>query len=365
MISYSIDNVSIEAPDAFQFAFGVIPLRCTWATNATSVKYIELNIETNGGTPYKQYYDQRTPVLRDGSYFCAFDLSAFARAAMSDDPQPFATGGVTLTRSFIYRLTIYYVNGTSTMGSDYTFRAIWGSINVDEVFNDDTIVHYWQGFPSFANAYFPSGTNTLTRRVGSSTSSQTISGNGIRAFSLNGSGGVADEITISSTQDAKFVLDKSFGIVAASTAPRYKTIRVIKHLESCGGVYLQWVDKQGIARFWVFKRGREQYQVSNSSSSMRNDIEFGAANGYNGTGIIIENKDAVKKIQIGYPGATKDDIKILRSLLSSPYVEMLLDGENGGYARVTIAAATTTFSQATLQDFTATIVLPKEEIQSL
>lgn len=363
MISYSIDNVSIEAPDAFQFAFGVIPLRCTWATNATSVKYIELNIETNGGTPYKQYYDQRTPVLRDGSYFCAFDLSAFARAAMSDDPQPFSIAGVVLTRSFIYRLTIYYVNGTSTMGSDYTFRAFWGSINTDEVFNDDIVAHYWRGYPSFVSAFFPSGTNTITRRVGASTSSRTMSGIGIRVISIDSSDGVADEITISSSQDAKFILSASYGVTTAPVSPRTKTIRVIKHIESnCDGVFLRWVDKQGFARFWVFKKGREQYQVSNSSSSLRNDIEFGAANGYNGTGILVEGKESTNKIQIGYPGATKDDIKILKSLLSSPYVEMRT---YSGYARVTIATATTTFSQATLQDFTATIILPKEEIQSL
>lgn len=361
MISYSIDNVSVEAPDAFQFAFGVIPLRCTWSTN--DVKYIELNIETSGGTPYKQYYDQRTPVLRDGSYFCAFDLSAFARAAMSDNPDPFSIAGVVLTRYFVYRLTIYYTGGTSTMGSDYYFRAIWGAINTDEAFNDDIVVHYWQGYPSILSAFFPSGTNTVTRRVGSSTTSRTMSGTGIRALSLDAAGGVADEITITSTSDAKFMLDKSFGITTYPYSPRQKIIKVVKHTDSsCDGVYLRWVDRQGFARFWLFKRGREQYQVGNSSSSLRNDIEFGAANGYNGTGILIEGKNATRRIQIGYPGATKDDIKILQSLLSSPIVEMRT---TNGMSRVTIATATTTFSQATLQDFTATIILPKEEIQSL
>lgn len=361
MISYSIDNVSIEAPDAFQFAFGVIPLRCTWSAN--DVKYIELNIETSGGTPYKQYYDQRTPVLRNGSYFCAFDLSAFARAAMSDNPDPFSIAGVVLTRYFVYRLTIYYNGGTSTMGSDHYFHAIWGAINTDEAFNDDIVVHYWPGYPSILSAFFPSGTNTVTRRVGSSTTSRTMSGTGIRALSLDAAGGVADEITITSTSDAKFMLDKNFGVTTYPYSPRQKTIKVVKHIDSsCDGVYLRWVDRQGFARFWLFKRGRVQYQVGNSSSSLRNDIEFGAANGYNGTGILIEGKNATRRIQVGYPGATKDDIKILQSLLSSPIVEMRT---TNGMARVTIATATTTFSQATLQDFTATIILPKEEIQSL
>lgn len=364
MRTFTIDSVSVSAPDTFQFAFGTIPLLCEWTSSG--VKSVSVDLSSSG----KAYTDTRTPVLRSGKYYCLFDIAAYVRAAMSDDPQPFYGSGFSnMTRSFTYSVTISYTGGTSTMSNSYTFTAVWGACNTDEVFNQDCEVHYWQGFPSVITAYMAttssgSSNSTITRTTGNNTSTQTIHGTGIRFLAINNSTyGVSDKIEIVSPLTTKYYLDPDNGVVAYDVDEKHKTINIVKHEGVCDGVFLRWVDKFGLARYWVFRRGRDQYAVANESSSLRSEIEYGAANGYNSTGVIVEQKAAARKIVVGYPNATKSEIDILLTLLSSPYVEMLLPF--GGYARVTIQAGTATFNQASLQEFSCTIILPNEEIQSL
>lgn len=363
MRTFTIDSVTVTAPDAFQFAFGLIPIICEWSTN--NVAYIHVDINT----PQKAYADDRTPIYRNGQYMAIFDISPYVRAAMSDDPQPFATSSFTnLTRAFNNTITVYYTDNTYTVGTLYQFTAIWGAVNTNEVFNGDTIVHYWPNYPSIITAYINSGasnttiTHDITSGVTPATYTSTKTGNGITYLPITSHGQVADTITITSPLNIKYVLDPDNGIVAASDAPTVKTIKVIKHTGNCSGIFLRWVDRSGLSRGWVFKEGKTQYAVSNESTSLRNDIEFGAVNNYNGVGIVVENKTANNRLTLCYVNATQDDIKILKTLLSSPIVEAHI---NGYYVRVTVATGTTSFSQANYQNFEITIVLPQEEVQRL
>lgn len=360
MQTITIDSVTCAAPEGYNFAFGLIPIICEWSSN--NVAYIRVTVSDSDGN---SYVDDRTPIYRNGQYMCIFDISPYVRA-MLGDPQPFETSTYTnLTENMGYVIDVYYNDSTSTSSGGYSFVGVWGAITTSEVFNADTIVHYWPNYPFIISAFVSATAGypaTITYTTDDATGSITKTQRGITYLPITYQGNVANTIVITSHFALKMALDPDSGVVADPDNPNEKTITVIKHTGNCSGLYLRWVDPQGLARFWVFKEGKYTYRVANESTSLRNEIDYGAINNYNGTGITIENKTAYNLKTLGYVNATADDIKILKTLLSSPIVEAYI---NGYYVRVTVATSSVSFSQAQYQTFECTIILPQEETQRL
>lgn len=368
MREFTLGAISVEAPDTFQFAFGSIPIRMEWATTAKRVRRIVASITGLNGA----WDVSHTPYLDNGVYRCTFDLAAYVRASMSGNPQPFAAT-TNMTQGFTYYVTAYYTDNTSAMSNTYTFTAIWGSIGVGEIFNADTIHHYF-GDGAGLSVYVAGATTYIRYQrsdgvggyttYGTTTKSNTT---GIIGIPVAYQGEVADRIKIESTSTIKYRLDPDDGVVAITSSegtPTEKLIRIIKHGGTCEGISLRWVDPQGLVRSWKFKAGQMQYAVGNDSVAVRDMETYGPANGFNYKGILCEQKEAVPRVAISYASATQEDLEILRTLLSSPIVETPNEG-GYGYKRVTIATGTANHSQANYQPFTATLIYPATEVQHL
>lgn len=361
------DTKTAKIPDGVQFAFGSIPIVVTWSSGY-AVRYIKVNLQDASGRVYET---QRTPFMDGSVNKVFFELSAYVRASMAD-VSPFA--GVALSnmvRQFTYSILIAYQNNSYASSGYYTFNAVWGSIGVGEVFNEDTIFTYFPNGSSTLRA-FMAGTTTVAYKernqfgtlvtLGTTTYNYT----GIVNFPINYGGRAADVVELTSTTAIKYTLDPEDGVVPVTWSDynNRKKIIAIKKQAGCAGVLLQWVDTQGLGRTWLFRAGKRQYNVQNETTAKRMGMDYGPINGYNGEGLIIEDKNAVPRQEIGYASATPEEIAVLRTLLASPIVEAQNDNDVG-FRRVTIATGSTTFTKANMQQFTATIIYPAMEVQYL
>ena len=173
--------------------------------------------------------------------------------------------------------------------------------------------------------------------------------------------GEVTEQTISIKDDLKFLTYQRTGTMTLQGTGREVQVKTIMQ---CGsdGVFLRWIDGQGFPVSWLFQKGSEQRKVTASSAYRANMKDGLYVNDGNAQQLQIDTKDAKVTQDIAASLVTAEEYDTLRSILTSPVVE-LWDGER--WQRVNVSAGTDKRSTAVKQQFEFSIIMPEEVAQQL
>lgn len=173
--------------------------------------------------------------------------------------------------------------------------------------------------------------------------------------------GQVTEQTINIADDMQFLTYQRTGTMTLQGTGREVQVKTVMQ---CGteGVFLRWIDGQGFPVSWLFQKGSEQRKVT-ASSAYRANMEDGLyANNGNGQQLQVDTKDAKVTQELAASLVTADEYDTLRSILTSPVVEMW-DGEQ--WQRVNVTAGTDKRTSAVKQQFEFSIIMPEEVAQQL
>lgn len=228
----------------------------------------------------------------------------------------------------VFTVTMHFLNG-STVENTFSFDvlgvwgAVMGSVNESLVMFD--------GYPFTVGVL---STSTIDRlRVNGE---ETVLG-AVGAFNVP----VTDDSTVELMR------------LAGSVHMVYKYIKVKKQ---CGsGIYLRWVDRSGVYRYWLFKQGDVTTKTENGQSFSRSNMGFGE-------GIERMSKKVGSSVEVCAPLVDGDTFAFLLECASSPLVDMYSDGE---WVPVNVESGSIVREREALQDFIVTIVLPDTTVQEL
>lgn len=141
-------------------------------------------------------------------------------------------------------------------------------------------------------------------------------------------------------------------------------------LDNCeNGVYLRWIDRHGMWRYWLFKQGGDSRKVTKENDFIRNDLlSYDMVYGYQGGTGRRSSYSREDTWSIGAPLVDSDTFDMLQDMTASPIVDMFAgygDDNIPKWVAVSVNAGTYKKTDAVLQDFTTNIILPEVAIQKL
>lgn len=308
MRSSSVGGVAISYPDEVVAIFGRNPIEIK-EFSGTSVT---MDVSSGG----KTVKDERSPFANE----CFFDLSyylqvLFAMNADVDMDYVNASKGLSAT----YSVTLTFHNGASSTGT-FTFSVcgVWASALS---FGNESL-RMFTGYPFSVGVYSAGG--------------YTAAG-----FTLGERG--MYNIPIGAGQTVR---------VSDGTT----TIQTIEVKESCGsGIYLRWIDRYGIFRYWLFRKGVVTTSVKDKGQVLRKNT--GTDFGVRRTG-----KEVNQSVEICAPLVDDSTFDFLLGVAASPVVDMYSDGE---WVSVNVDGGDIARERAELQDFIVSVELPQVIVQSL
>lgn len=169
------------------------------------------------------------------------------------------------------------------------------------------------------------------------------------------------EQTLNTADDMQFLTYQRTGNMTLQGTGREVQVKTVMQ---CGsdGVFLRWIDSQGFPVSWLFQKGSEQRKVTASSAYRANMKDGLYLNDGNAQQLQIDTKNAKVTQDIAASLVTAEEYDTLRSILTSPVVE-LWDGER--WQRVNVSAGTDKRSTAVKQQFELSIIMPEEVAQQL
>jgi len=327
-------NKSITYPDDVSFCFNPMLVRVQ-TNNAVTCTI------SDGGLSFT---DKRTPY--DGSV--EMDVSMYAQVF-------FSPGGMDLILS--KEITVQVQTSEDTFS--FTTTVIWGAMNIGEVFNQSRTVTWFKNFPFTLSMYIASGA-TMRKRYDRNKYQALSAGSGLvhlNPSSLFGSAtnfGVIrlDEEIPESTFDYTF--DNTFRPVGDGVIIN----RLVVDDSECG-VYLRWIDRHGFYQYWLFQEGESgsEAEAGDKMYYSFSDEKYGY-NGvfrYNGKSMQMTKKACATLVD-------QKTFKMLLTILSSPLVDMYMDGN---WVPVNISTKSVTGTMQALQDFEIEIEFPETISQSL
>jgi hypothetical protein len=367
MRSSTFNDYTIEFPDEIAFCFNPILIR----------------VKPNGSAALTTLAVE----IGCGDESVTYEVAAFDNVAIADVRQ-FAQG--MFTRDELTQLGYAEKSLSSTFktmgfsitlnGSGDTFAfscgVHWGALKYGgDTFNDYKTIKWWPAFPFTFPLEWAEGDEVV------------FSKNGVpnRYMSL-GEGeedGLYNLTTELMSADAEYydildyngtikqaTFDTSFDLtfyMSGGTGSKLLRINVGHEDE---GVYLRWVDRHGLWRHWLFKKGEESRKTAVDGQFVRNNLvdvgmEYGRLKG-NGRQQAYTRNDTWP---ICAPLVDEDTWDMLFDLTTSPIVDMFsgyaADGTTPKWVSVCVAAGTFTRAKDKLQDFVCNISLPETPIQTL
>ena len=166
-------------------------------------------------------------------------------------------------------------------------------------------------------------------------------------------GGTEQPDTFDDTFDDTFQYDNSSITV----------IRLV--VDTCTeGVYLRWMDNQGMWQYWLFSRSGSTSKAEDDGDPVPVDFEaYGRAYG----GISRQGKTEQTTYALHAPLVDAETLAMLMTLPPSPFVEMYIgkDGEDDVWMPVTAEAGSHSITNEHLQDFEVNILLPPTQLQAI
>lgn len=309
MRTENISGIEVRYPDAAVAAFARNPIMIEGFTG-TSVGLKVTNKDTG-----RSVTDNRAPF--GGEVF--FDLAYYLQVLFGQDglgEVDYSGVSESMTASFGVVLTLSSNNIFS-----FDVLAVWAS----ELQKENESLRMFGGYP-FTVGVFADETHTV--KVGSS------------SYSLG-----AGMHTIP--------VDEAVKVEISTSSGKKRTIQVS---EECGeGIYLRWVDKMGIFRYWLFAKGSVTTGISASGEYRRKNTGVDV-------GVRKALKDVSTSVEICAPLVTESEYGYLLGLAASPIVAMYHDGS---WVDVDIEPGDIVRERDVRQDFIVTLVLPETIVQKL
>lgn len=309
MRTENINGMVVRYPDGAVAAFARNPIMIEGFTG-TSVGMKVTNKDTG-----RSVTDNRAPF--GGEVF--FDLAYYMQVLFGQnglDEVDYSGVSVSMTASFGVVLTF-----ASNETFSFDVLAVWAS----ELQTDDESLRLFGGYP-FTIGVFADESHTV--KVGAS------------SYSLDAG---LHSIPV----------DESVTVEVSTVSGKTRTIQVS---EECGeGIYLRWVDKMGIFRYWLFAKGSVTTGVKASGEYRRKNTGVDV-------GVRRASKEVSTSVEICAPLVTDGEYGYLLGLAASPIVAMYHDG---GWVDVDIEPGDIVRDRDVRQDFIVTLVLPETIVQKL
>lgn len=310
----NINGISVSYPDAVVAAFGVNPIIIDGFTGTS----VELVVSNAVGS----VTEKRSPFANG----CFFDLSYFLQVMFGQsmignvDYNNAAENGL----SDSYSVTLNFFNGVTSVGThSFNVTALWASY----ISNVNEHLTMFTGYP-FTIGIYSDGTYKGSMNGNSYTFGKNATYN----------------VPVSS--EGIFYLSNASGT----------TVKAINVKEKCGkGIYLRWIDRYGVYRYWLFRQGEANVDVKSNGEFIRKTM--GIDNGKRMT-----SKEAVTEVEVCAPLVDGDTFNFLMGCVLSPVVDMY---DNGEWVNVNVSDGDITRERSELQDFVIRIVLPETIIQKL
>lgn len=238
--------------------------------------------------------------------------------------------------------------------------AIWGAMNIGELFNPSRTVTMFRKFPSLIT-FFSYGEINV-RYDGEDYTSMKIERDYLFHKDLSEEFKDAKEfgmIKILNTPESpstfQFTFDRTFKPIPDDAV----FIKVL--FNDCDkGIYLRWLDRHGFLQYWLFQEGDLTGQSSNEGEKLNVDYSdvkytYNGMSRYQGKTYQTTRKACATLVD-------RDIFSMLSTIHSSPIVDMYIDGN---WIPVNIVAGSFTDSGADLQDFEIQITMPETITQML
>lgn len=258
-----------------------------------------------------------------------------------------------LGKSVSVQMTAYDTDNTVLATYTASIFCIWGAKAVGEIIDP---YHekwtMWRGYPFTYGRYFAAAENVGIFEITNGISAH------VNGYSPN-SQGIWSTVIIPTTGE-QIIVRKYNGQTP------YITIKVEDYRD---GVYLRWVDRYGIWRYWLFKKGDPQREVT-SRFGMYDRIDYADYEAVYGWQKSSGRRQSYTRNDIQplcAPLVDQDTFDRLQDITTSPCVDMLLDFDpNEKWTAVTVQPGTYTKDvKKPEQDFLLNLVLPEIPIQSL
>lgn len=238
--------------------------------------------------------------------------------------------------------------------------AIWGAMNIGELFNPSRTVTMFRKFPSHIT-FFSHGEINV-RYDGENYTSMKVERDYLFHKDLSEEFKEAKEygmIKILNTPEAPSTFQYTFGRTFKPLPDDAVFIKVL--FNDCDkGIYLRWIDRHGFLQYWLFQEGDFTGKSSNEGEKLY--VEYRDER-YDYYGVSrYQGKTYQTTIKACATLVDKDTFKMLSTLHSSPIVDMYVDGS---WIPVNIVAGSFIDSGADLQDFEIQITMPETITQMI
>lgn len=311
MREQTTSGISVSYPDKVVAAFGRNPI------NISGFSGTEVVMKVSNGK--QEVEEKRAPFGNE----CFFDLAYYLQVLMKPS---FNVGYSDVTDSGMastFNVSLEFMNGSEVTNTiSFEVVALWASV----ISQADESLKMFDGYP-FTVSVFTDGTYTIN--AGGADYKPSV---GVHNFP------VTDNISI--------VAKDSSG----------KVVQSIKVNKSCGdGVYLRWVDKCGMYRYWLFRKG-------NVSNNIEASEEFVRKNTGTDFGTRKHSKKVKPTMEVCAPLVDENTFNFLLGVAASTVVDMYDKGE---WVSVDIESGDIVFERSMYQDFIVNLVLPETIVQKL
>lgn len=308
-----ISGISVSYPEEVVAAYDKSPIWIEGFTG-TAIQMTVTNNSTN-----KSVEEKRSPF--DGE--CFFDLAYYLQVLLKPTFMVSYSSVSDSGMASRFTVNLQFLDGTATIGNmSFDVIATWASV----ISQKDEQLRMFDGYP-FTVGVFTDGTYSIN--AGGAIYKPTA---GIHNFPV--------------TDNTSVVVSDSEGNV----------VQTIKVTKSCGeGIYLRWVDKCGVYRYWMFRKG-------NVTNSIKASEEFLRKNTGTDNSLRKSTKSVGTKIEICAPLVDENAFDFLMGVAASTMVDMY---NNGEWLSVDVEQGDIVREMVMLQDFVVTLVLPVTEVQKL
>ena len=352
MREQSFNNYTIQYPNEITFAFN--PQMIILKNNQSYIKKIGLIIEyyTNfgGGEIYEERQANKGNIRFDISRF----LTLIQDFLVEKNGQKINTSA-----NYDCTLDIHYDDNVNIDVFSFSGLAIFGAINIGDIFNPSRKITWFRQFPFNVSVYLQNGTHKQYRIDGGQT--QSIGGTpSTNIHVLNPA-----ELGADAQKSMQYIFggvvntfDFTFNYTFHQTSGTELFIDL--DINDCiKGIYLRWLDKHGFYQYYLFEKATET--LKNENNGDRIELDFTDGNEFY-HGISTQNKNETKELKCATALADRNTREMLKTIFSSPIVEMYIGevGENAddnSFVSVIVTAGSYAPNGQDLQDFEVVISL--------
>ena len=356
MRTYNLGDTGIQYPDIVSFCFNPTVINIS----SPSWKHIIMSISCGGSTITEKRETFNGNCFFDASFYMQtmFDKSDFSVNYSS-------SGAKDSNMGKLFTISLEFVGDDNSDYFEFTTFSIWGAMQIGERYNGDRELTWFKNFPFTVGLYTAAGATLSYQRNNGQVGSTVISGRGTWNVILPQGLSESDlTIVLPGNTSNPSVFDQTFDYTFQGLANTATNIK-IKVDDSENGVYLRWVNRHGMYCYWLFVKGDRNNQVSQDGEFVRNNMQdYNYVNGYHGGTGRRQKKQDTCSVAVCAPLVDSSTYDFLYELALSPVIDMYVQNANN-WVGVNVSVDSFIKTSKSLQDFTASIILPESRVASL